>query len=190
MIGAPWIKVRSNVRFSPYSECDADISELVRRVDSCQARLGFEPSLETRRAEERGSVAGALYQQRVPAPGLLACALLAVATDLNLSTGVSWGADPRLAAPTRQRARRRGSHAAGAPRSSRRMRLALSTLSGVRPMIALTPLARAAELYARMDAERRSLRTARLQRSVTGGCVCTTRRSRSPRAWRSASARH
>jgi hypothetical protein len=71
---------------------------------------------------------------------------------------VSWGADPRLLL---QLVNARG----GAVRSRSRRpsiepqdALALSTPLGVRPMIAITPLARAAEVYARMDAERRSLR--------------------------------
>ena len=75
-----------------------------------------------------------------------------------LAQGVSWGADLRLAAPTRQRARRRGRSPSWRPSIEPRDALAMSTRSGVRPMIAIAPLARAAELHARMDAEWRSLR--------------------------------
>ena len=107
----------------------------------------------------RGSGAKAVYQPREHASNLLAYA--SAVGKLDLSKGAGWGADPRLAVPFVNARGGAVGHATSARRSSRRMPLALSTLSGVRPMIAITPLARAAELYARMDAERRPLRLGR-----------------------------
>jgi|HubBroStandDraft_2_1064218.scaffolds.fasta_scaffold517147_1 hypothetical protein len=130
--------------------------------DSWQAWLGFEPSLETTRAEGRGLYGVGRRPVARPCAGIAGVGCPGSRKRPEpLAQDVSWGADSRLAARTRQCAQGRDRSRSRHPSIEPQDALALSTLSGLRPMIEIKPLARANELYARMDAEQGSLRHCR-----------------------------